>query len=118
MTREIASDHACKYDLQHACLVELIHYVQKFQPAPVLAPTHTAPARLAALFADLLERQFPLQSPQQRLRPRTATDYAGQLAVHVNHFNRVLKETTGRTTTALIGGRVAQEAKILLKQTN
>lgn len=115
MTREIASDHAYKYDLLHACLVELIHYVQKFQPAPVLAPTHTAPARLAALFAVLLERQFPLQSPQQQQRLWTATDYADLLAVHVNHFNRVLKETTGRTTTALIGSRVAQEAKILLK---
>ena len=60
MSREITSDHAYKYHLLHACLVELIYYVQKFQPAPVLAPTHTAPARLATLFADLLERQFPL----------------------------------------------------------
>ncbi|RYY07487.1 MAG: AraC family transcriptional regulator, partial [Cytophagaceae bacterium] len=41
-----------------------------------------------------------------------------QLAVHVNHLNRVLKDTTGHTTTALISGRVAQEAKILLKQTS
>ena len=30
----------------------------------------------------------------------------------------MLKETTGHTTTALISGRVAQEAKMLLKQTN
>ncbi len=30
----------------------------------------------------------------------------------------MLKETTGRTTTELIGSRVAQEAKMLLKQTN
>ena len=52
------------------------------------------------------------------MRLRTATDYADQLAVHVNHFNWVLKETTGHTTTALIGGWVAQEAKILLKQIN
>jgi AraC family transcriptional activator of pobA len=39
------------------------------------------------------------------------------LAVHVNHLNRVLKETTGHTTTALISRRLAQEAKLLLKQT-
>ena len=118
MTREIASDYAYKYDLLRAYLMELIHYVQKFQPAPAAAPAHTASARVASQFTDLLERQFPLESPQQRLRLRTATDYAAQLAIHVNHLNRVLKETTGHTTTALISSRVAQEARILLKQTN
>ena len=30
----------------------------------------------------------------------------------------MLKENTGRTTTALIAGRVVQEAELLLKQTN
>ena len=38
--------------------------------------------------------------------------------MHVNYPNRVLKETTGLTTTALIGRRAAQKAKMLLKQTN
>jgi AraC family transcriptional activator of pobA len=118
MSQEIASGYAYKYDLLRAYLLELIHLGQKLQPAPSLAPTHTAADRLAALFAELLERQFPLETPQQQLRLRTATDYANQLAVHVNHLNRVLKHSTGHTTTALIGGRVAQEAKMLLKQTS
>ena len=118
MVQEISSDYAYKYDLLRAYLLEMIHYVQKLQPAQPSAPTQNASARLTAQFADLLERQFPLESPQQRLRLRTATDYAAQLAVHINHLNRVLKETTGHTTTAFIGSRVAQEAKILLKQTN
>jgi AraC family transcriptional activator of pobA len=52
------------------------------------------------------------------LRLRTPTDYADRLAVHVNHLNKVLKETTGRTTTALIMGRIAQEAQALLRQTH
>jgi AraC-like DNA-binding protein len=30
----------------------------------------------------------------------------------------VLKDSTGRTTTDLIGGRLAQEAKVLLRQTD
>ena len=118
MEQEIASDYTYKHDLLRAYLLEMIHYVQKLRPAPVRAPAQNASARLTAQFADLLERQFPLESPQQRLRLRTATDYAAQLSVHVNHLNRVLKETTGHTTTALIGSRVGQEAKILLKQTN
>jgi AraC-like DNA-binding protein len=35
----------------------------------------------------------------------------------VNHLNKVLKETTGKTTTEIIASRINQEAKILLKQT-
>jgi AraC family transcriptional activator of pobA len=118
MTRELASGYAYKYDLLRTYLLELIHFGQKLQPAPVLVPTHTAAERLAAQFAELLERQFPLENPQQQLRFRTAKDYADQLAVHVNHLNRVLKETTGHTTTALISSRMTQEAKMLLKHTS
>ena len=118
MSQEIKSGYAYKYDLLRAYLLELIHLGQKLQPAPARAPAHSAAARLATLFAELLEQQFPLETPHQQLRLRTATDYASQLAVHVNHLNRVLKHATGHTTTALIGGRVAQEAKMLLKQTN
>ncbi len=118
MTQEITSAYTYKYDLLRAYLWELIHVGQKLQPTPVLAPTRTASERVTTGFSDLLERQFPLATPQQQLRLRTAKDYADQLAVHVNHLNRVLKETTGRTTTELIGSRVAQEARMLLKQTN
>jgi len=118
MTQEITSDYAYKYDLLRAYLLELIHLGQKLLPAHTAVPAHNAPARLTAQFAELLERQFPLETPQQQLRLRTATDYASQLAVHVNHLNRVLKETTGHTTTALIASRMTQEARMLLKQTS
>ncbi len=118
MTQEMATNFTCKFDLIRAYLLELIYLGQKLQPATAPAPAHSASARLVTLFTDLLERQFPLALPQQSLRLRTATDYANQLAVHVNHLNKVLRETTGHTTTALISSRVAQEAKLLLKQTN
>ena len=119
MHREIGSHYAYKYDLIRTYVLELIHFGQKLQPVTALyPPAHTASARVTSLFIELLERQFPIETPQQRLRLRTAKDYADRLAVHVNHLNKVLKETTGRTTTDLIGGRVMQEAKLLLKQTN
>jgi AraC family transcriptional regulator, transcriptional activator of pobA len=118
MQREIATDYAYKYDLLRNYVLELIHYGQKLQPATTLYAPHTASARVTALFIELLERQFPLESPQQRMQLRTAKDYAGRLAIHVNYLNKVLKESTGQTTTHLIGSRVAQEAKILLKQTD
>lgn len=118
MHKELASDYAYKYDLLRNYVLELIHFGQKLQPATSLYPTHTASARISSLFIELLERQFPIESPGQRIRLRTANDYARQLAVHVNHLNKVLKEHTGKTTTDLISGRLVQEAKILLRQTD
>jgi len=118
MFKELSSDYAYKYDLLRNYLQELIHYGQKLQPASALYPTHNASARVSSLFIELLERQFPIDSPRQKLRLRTASDYADQLAVHVNHLNKVLKENTGKTTTEIISSRIVQEAKILLRQTD
>jgi AraC-like DNA-binding protein len=118
MYKELSSDYAYKYDLLRNYVLELIHYGQKLQPATSLYPTHSASARVSSLFIELLERQFPIESPQQKLVLRTAKDYADRLSVHVNHLNKVLKENTGKTTTALISSRIVQEAKILLKQTD
>lgn len=118
MHREIASDYAYKYDLLRNYVLELIHYGQKLQPATALYSNHNAASRVSSLFLELLERQFPIESPQQKLTLRAAKDYADRLSVHVNHLNKVLKENTGKTTTEIIGSRVTQEAKILLKQTD
>ena len=118
MMKEMASDYIYKYDLIRNYVLELIHYGQKLQPASVLYPSHNAATRVTSLFIELLERQFPIESPQQKLGLRTAKDYADRLSVHVNHLNKVLKENTGKTTTAIISHRIVQEAKILLRQTS
>lgn len=118
MHREITSDYAFKYDLIRNYVLEVIHFGQKLQPASALYATHNASARISSLFVELLERQFPIESPQQTIVLRTAKDFADRLSVHVNHLNKVLRETTGKTTTELISTRIVQEAKILLKQTN
>jgi AraC-like DNA-binding protein len=118
MLRESGSGYAYSHELLRAYLLELIYYSQKLRPDLVPLPAPTAAGRLAAQFADLLERQFPLAAPRQQLALRTARDYADALAVHVNHLNRVLKEATGHTTTALLADRMAQEARQLLKQSS
>ncbi len=118
MQKEIASDYAYKYDLLRNYVLELIHYGQKLQPAHASYPPQNASARVTSLFVELLERQFPIESFNQKLRLRTAKDYADRLAIHVNYLNKVLKENTGKTTTNIISNRVVQEAKILLKQTD
>jgi AraC family transcriptional regulator, transcriptional activator of pobA len=118
MQKELASDYVYKYDLLRNLILEVIHFGQKLQPMSVLDPVHTASERISSLFVELLERQFPIESSQQRLKLRAAKDYADRLAVHVNHLNKVLKEVTGQTTTGIISKRIVQEAKILLKQTD
>jgi AraC-like DNA-binding protein len=118
MSRELSADYLYKYDLLRNYVIELIHLGQKLQPLSAINPATTASARVSSLFMELLERQFPIESPEQQLRLRTAKDYADALAVHVNHLNKVLKENFGKTTTEVIANRVIQEAKILLKQTS
>jgi len=118
MHKELGADYKYKYDLLRNLVMELIHYGQKLQPMLALSTTQNASERISSLFIELLERQFPLESLNQKLNLRSPKDYADRLAVHVNHLNKVLKEVTGNTTTQLISSRVTQEAKILLKQTN
>lgn len=118
MHKELGADYKYKYDLLRNLVLELIHYGQKLQPMSALSAVQNASERISSLFIELLERQFPLESPHQKLGLRTAKDYADRLAVHVNHLNKVLKEATGSTTTEIISNRVTQEAKILLKQTH
>lgn len=118
MYKELNTNYQYKYDLLRNLVLELIHYGQKLQPMSALSATQNASQRISSLFIELLERQFPLESPHQKLGLRTAKDYADRLAVHVNHLNKVLKEVTGHTTTEIISNRMMQEAKILLKQTH
>ncbi|MDR6514426.1 helix-turn-helix domain-containing protein [Chryseobacterium camelliae] len=115
--KEIDSDYPFKYDLIRNYVAELIHYGQKLQPAAGLPVANDASLRVVSLFLELLERQFPIESTDRRLQLKTAKDYADRLAVHVNHLNKKLKESTGKTTTEIIAERVVQEAKILLRQT-
>ncbi|WP_288438030.1 AraC family transcriptional regulator [uncultured Chryseobacterium sp.] len=115
--KEIVSDYIFKYDLIRNYVLELIHYGQKLQPAATLSASNDASLRVVSLFIELLERQFPIESSDQRLQLKTAKDYADRLAVHVNYLNKKLKESTGKTTTEFISDRIIQEAKILLRQT-
>lgn len=116
--KEINSDYVYKYDLIRNYVAELIHFGQKLQPITALYSKHNSAARVSSLFVELLERQFPIESPRQRLELKSAKDFSTRLSVHVNHLNKVLKENTGKTTTELISDRLIHEAKILLKETD
>jgi len=119
MFEEINSEYAYKYDVLRNMVFELIHAGLKMQPAQIEKNKHSnAAERISGLFMELLERQFPIENPLQRIRLRSASEYAEQLSIHVNHLNRALKESMQKNTSVLISERMVQEAKILLRHTN
>lgn len=113
---EINSEYSHKYDVLRTLVFELIHFALKLNPTtkndkhPI-----NASQRISTMFLELLERQFPIDESHQAVTMRSASDFAQQLNVHVNHLNKAVKETTEKTTSQIIAERVLQEAKILLK---
>jgi AraC family transcriptional regulator, transcriptional activator of pobA len=118
MDTELSSDYAYKYDLLRNYVLEIIHFGQKLKPIESNAAPMNAASRISALFIELLERQFPIEGAGQIIQLKMPLDFAKALGIHTNHLNKVLKETTGKNTTEIINGRIAEEAKILLKQTS
>ena len=118
LLKELESSYTYKYDLLRCLLMELIHEAQKLQPAYGISLLGSnAFERITLLFNELLERQFPIELNDQRLKLNSPGAFANQLNIHVNYLNKALKEITGETTSGLIGNRIMQEAKILLKST-
>lgn len=119
MSEELNSDFEYKYDVIRGLVFSLAHEALKMQPARESeTPSSNAAARISALFMELLEHQFPIENPDQRIKLRSPVDFSEHLSIHVNHLNRSLKEITRKTTSQLVSERVAQEARILLQHTN
>ncbi|WP_311136810.1 helix-turn-helix domain-containing protein [Hymenobacter cellulosilyticus] len=118
MLAEQEGDYPFKGELIRTYLQLAIHEALHLQPAETLLLLHhTAAARLAARFLETLEQLFPVENPAQTLALKTAQEFADQLAVHVNHLNKAVKEITGKPTSAHITGRITDEAKALLQHT-
>lgn len=116
MIEEINTEYIHKYDVLRSLVFELLHFAMKMQPSAKIGklPVNVS-QRISTLFMKLLERQFPIDDNHQAVSLRSASEFANQLNVHVNHLNRAVKETTQKTTSQLIAERILQEAKILLK---
>ena len=118
MFTEMRSDYIHKYDLIRALLLEVMHLAMKMAPtAHLRAQALNASQRITVSFLELLEQQFPIDSTEQTVELRSAIHFAPLLNVHVNHLNRAVKETTGKTTTQIIAERILMEAKVLLRNT-
>lgn len=119
MLQEKASHYEHRDDMLRTLTFELLHLAMKLQPSLRDEPVgSSANQRLYHLFAELLERQFPIDRAHPGVRLRSPSEYAKQLNIHVNSLNRAVREQTGKTTTELISDRLLQEAKALLRQTD
>jgi AraC-like DNA-binding protein len=114
--KEFTSEYKYKYDVIRNLIFELLHFGLKLQPSiDQEKQTINASQRISALFVELLERQFPIDDQHPAIKLRSASEFADQLNIHVNHLNRAVKETLQKTTTVVIAERLVQEAKILLR---
>jgi AraC-like DNA-binding protein len=119
MFDEINSEYIYKYDVLRNLVFELLHFAMKMEPTATIENQQlNASQRITTLFLEILERQFPIDDAHQRISLRTASDFANQLNVHVNHLNRAVKEIARKTTSQIIAERVLQESKVLLKHSN
>jgi AraC family transcriptional regulator, transcriptional activator of pobA len=116
MEHEFRTEYKYKYDVIKNLVFELIHFGLKLEPNTLSEKQPlNASQRISAMFLELLERQFPIEANHPQVSLRTASDFANQLNVHVNHLNRAVKETTNKTTSQIIADRILQEAKVLLR---
>jgi AraC-like DNA-binding protein len=118
MIEEQKTDYAYKDDLIRNYINLIIHEALKLEPSEHYDQHKNAASRLASVFMELLERQFPIESADSPLQLKTAQDYANNLHVHVNYLNRAVKEVTGKSTTTHVSDRIISEAKALLQHTD
>ena len=117
MIQEQQSDYQYKDDLIRDYINLILHESLKLEPSKNFDQKKSAAERLTSVFLELLERQFPIESPESPLMLRTPNDFAENLAVHVNYLNRAVKQVTGKTTSQHISERITSEAKAILINT-
>lgn len=118
MIEEQHSDYAFRDALIRNYINLILHEAMKLQPSDNFDQHKNAASRVTAVFMELLERQFPIESPEKPLKLKTAQDYAESLSLHTNYLNRMVKEVTGKPTSSHISERIISEAKALLQHTD
>jgi len=73
---------------------------------------------LVSRFMEVLNAQFPIDSPKDMIAMRSPKDFADHLHIHVNHLNHTVKHYFGKSTTQIIHTRLLEEAENLLLHSN
>lgn len=115
MEKELKSEYVYKYALLQNYLLTLIHNVQKIgNDFSINHNVIDAAHRTTFRFLELLEQQFPIESPNTPLLLKTPKDFSTRLFMHVNSLNHSVKKITGKSSSILISNRLIKEAKKLL----
>lgn len=118
---ENGGDYSKRQEMVRSFICILVHEALKSRAVvgnTELTAHVTASQRISALFLRLLDTQFPVENKRRSIQFTKPTDFAGQLGVHPNYLNRVLKKETGKTILKVINERIITEARILLQHTD
>jgi AraC family transcriptional regulator, transcriptional activator of pobA len=108
--KEKASENPLKNELIALKLVELILLSEQYFTEHLHLTEDIPNLELIKKFSDLIEKYF--------MQERSVKFYAGQLNMHPNHLNAVVKKHTGLTAKASIQNRLLLETKYLLHSTH
>ncbi|MBS7564748.1 AraC family transcriptional regulator [Mucilaginibacter sp. Bleaf8] len=116
----LEEENSSHKDKQQAILLHLQMLLLEAQRAgKKLADTPVPESyRYIHSFLHLLESAFLVHGPDTVVKIKTATEFAGQLNVHPNYLNTLVKGQTGKTLREHIQERLLYEAKTLLVQTD
>lgn len=114
--KEYQSDYPFKEELTRNRVFDIIHYTQKLDTGS-LEIRSVPDESLENRFLKMLDHAFIGIRPEMPLEDKSPAYFAQLLYTSVDHLNRMLKKTTGKTTLSLIHERIIEEANILLKHT-
>ncbi|NSL85843.1 helix-turn-helix transcriptional regulator [Chitinophaga sp. Mgbs1] len=119
--RELETEYAASYQFKEELIrnrvLDIIHFTQKLETSPAAGrPAQHDP--LTTLFFNHLEQAFSHISPRHPLAYKTPAQFAQLLSTPVDRLNKTLRKSTGKTTIALLHGRLLQEANVLLRHTS
>lgn len=118
MYRLNQSNYPLRYHNIRNHLAAILHFILEIEAKEIQINKLPSNIRLFKRFDELLNNQFPLDSPAYPLLLKSPSDFASQLNVHVNHLNSSIKSVTGQTTTQILKKKIVEESKKLLMFTD
>ncbi|GLB51459.1 transcriptional regulator [Neptunitalea chrysea] len=112
--KEILATHYSFAEEKVFALIQLIVYEILPKCPEVIDSKSLKKDQLSNRFFRLLEDHFSLLDFDNPALFKTPSDYSRALSVHPNHLNRVLKKSTGKTTSLLISEKIVEKANEFL----
>jgi AraC family transcriptional activator of pobA len=117
---QIQNEHKSTYPYKEQLIrnriFDVIHYVQKLDEKFYNGVT-TSEESLEERLLKMLENAFFNIGKDKTLESKSPSHYASLLNTTVDHLNKVLKNSMGKTTQTIIQERIIEEANVFLRHT-